>query len=60
MQRPVIIDRKTVFITSANFTSAGQTRNIEVGVLIRNARTAKRLHGYFSGLIRLNVLRRIL
>ena len=58
--KTVIIDRKTVFITSANFTGAGQSRNIEAGVLIRYPRTAKRLHGYFSGLMRLNVLRRIL
>jgi len=57
--KTVIVDRKIAFITSANFTEAGQSRNIEAGVLIRQPRTATRLHDYFSGLIATNVLRRI-
>lgn len=57
--KTVIIDRKVAFITSANFTGAAQTRNIEAGVLIRQPRIAARLHAYFSGLIATGVLRRV-
>ncbi len=47
----VIVDQKVAFITSANFTGAAQTRNIEAGVLIRQPRIAASLHSYFLGLI---------
>ncbi|MBM3793880.1 MAG: hypothetical protein FJW31_07380 [Acidobacteria bacterium] len=57
--KTVIVDRKIVFITSANFTEAAQARNIEAGVLIRQPRIAQRLHDYFTGLITTNVLRPI-
>ena len=57
--KTVVIDRKVAFITSANFTGAAQSRNIEAGVLLRQPRTAARLHAYFSGLIATNVLRRV-
>jgi phosphatidylserine/phosphatidylglycerophosphate/cardiolipin synthase-like enzyme len=57
--KTVIVDRKIAFITSANFTEAAQARNIEAGVLIRQARIAERLNGYFAGLISTNVLRRL-
>ncbi|TMQ33925.1 MAG: hypothetical protein E6K70_10465 [Planctomycetota bacterium] len=29
----IVIDRKTVFVSSANFTEAAQERNLEVGLL---------------------------
>jgi phosphatidylserine/phosphatidylglycerophosphate/cardiolipin synthase-like enzyme len=57
--KTVIVDRKTAFITSANFTGAAQSRNIEAGILLRQPRTAARLHAYFSGLIATAVLRRV-
>jgi len=57
--KTVIIDQRVAFITSANFTGAAQTRNIEAGVLIRQPRIAARLHAYFSGLIATGVLRRV-
>ena len=57
--KTVIIDRKTALITSANFTGAAQTRNIEAGVLIRYPRIAARLHAYFFGLVTSGALRRI-
>ena len=57
--KTIVVDRKTAFVTSANFTEAAQDRNIEAGVLIRLPRIAERLHAYFSGLIQTNVLRRI-
>jgi hypothetical protein len=57
--KTVIVDRKSVFITSANFTGAAQSRNIEVGILLRQPRTAARLHSYFLGLMDTQVLRQI-
>jgi len=57
--KTVVIDRKLAFITSANFTGAAQSRNIEAGVLLRQPRLAARLHGYFEGLIGTGVLRRV-
>lgn len=57
--KSVIIDQSVALITSANFTAAAQTKNIEAGVLIRRSRIVKRLHDYFSGLIATNVLKKI-
>lgn len=54
----IVVDRRTAFVTSANFTEAGQSRNIEVGVLIRHAHTAERLANYFDGLISTGALRK--
>ena len=57
--KTVVVDRKVAFITSANFTGAAQTRNIEAGILLRQPRTAARLHAYFSGLIATGALQSI-
>lgn len=57
--KTVVIDRKVAFITSANFTGAGHSRNIEAGVLLRQPRIAARLHAYFDGLKGTGVLRRV-
>lgn len=57
--KTIVIDRKVAFITSANFTGAAQTRNIEAGLLLRQPRLAARLHGYFDGLMGTGVLRRV-
>ncbi|RKH12642.1 phospholipase [Corallococcus sp. CA053C] len=43
----VVVDARRVFITSANFTDRGQTRNIEVGVLLEDARLAAVLEAQF-------------
>jgi phosphatidylserine/phosphatidylglycerophosphate/cardiolipin synthase-like enzyme len=53
----VVIDRATALITSANLTEAAQQRNIEVGILVRNAALAGRLANYFEELFSLGVLR---
>jgi len=45
----IIVDRKKVFITSANLTRAAQTKNIETGVLINDTAYAERLRNYFTG-----------
>lgn len=57
--KAVIVDGKTALITSANFTGAAQTRNIEAGVLLRQSRAVTQLHAYFAGLISTGILRRV-
>ncbi len=47
----VIVDRRICLITSANFTPAAQERNVEVGVLVRDADQVRRLSDYFDGLV---------
>jgi phosphatidylserine/phosphatidylglycerophosphate/cardiolipin synthase-like enzyme len=44
----VVVDARWVFVTSANFTDRGQTRNIEVGVLLEDSRLAAVLEAQFS------------
>ncbi len=43
----VVVDGRWVFVTSANFTDRGQTRNVEVGVLLEDARLAAVLEAQF-------------
>jgi phosphatidylserine/phosphatidylglycerophosphate/cardiolipin synthase-like enzyme len=45
----VVIDGRWVFITSANFTDRGQTRNIEVGVVLDDGHLAGVLEAQFVG-----------
>jgi hypothetical protein len=47
----VVVDERTAFITSANFTHNGQARNIETGVLIEDEKFAGELAGHWHGLI---------
>lgn len=47
----VIVDHERALITSANFTDRGQSRNIEVGVRIRDAHFAKQLEQQWNNLI---------
>jgi phosphatidylserine/phosphatidylglycerophosphate/cardiolipin synthase-like enzyme len=47
----IVVDRRIAFVTSANFTEAAQTRNIEIGALIRCERFAARLIGHFETLV---------
>ena len=47
----IIVDRRKAFITSANFTEAAQTRNIEAGILIEYEPMVLRLWRYFDSLI---------
>lgn len=47
----VIVDQRFCLITSANFTPAAQERNVEVGVLVRDAEQVMLLETYFDGLI---------
>lgn len=55
----VIIDRKKLLITSANFTEAAQRRNIEAGVILTAPIKAQQLAAYFEHLRASNGLLRI-
>jgi phosphatidylserine/phosphatidylglycerophosphate/cardiolipin synthase-like enzyme len=47
----IVVDDERAFITSANFTNRGQTRNIEAGVLIEDAAFAEELAGHWRQLV---------
>lgn len=47
----VVIDRRFALVTSANFTEAAHTRNIEVGALVRSAAFAASLADHFDALV---------
>lgn len=55
----VVVDERTAFITSANFTHNGQERNIETGVQIEDEKFARALSGHWHGLIRAGLLRSV-
>ena len=46
----VVVDEELAFVSSANFTEAAQTRNIEVGVQLRSPSFARRLTEHFEAL----------
>lgn len=47
----IVVDDERAFVTSANFTEWAQQRNVEAGVLIRNAQFARQLRQQFEGLV---------
>lgn len=53
-----VIDRRKALVTSANFTSRGQERNLEVGVLIDDPAFARRLAEQWWGLVSAGLVRR--
>jgi hypothetical protein len=53
----IAVDRKIVFISSANFTEAAQERNLEVGVLIHSPWVAAQLVRYFDTLLSAGALK---
>lgn len=55
----VVVDRRTAFVSSANFTKRAQDRNIEAGTLIRSGRYATRLADHFDALAAAGVLERL-
>ena len=55
----VIIDDTQVFLTSANFTQAGQQRNLEAGVLLQNPTLARDLTAQFDALAHASALLQI-
>jgi len=55
----VVVDDSVAFVTSANFTEWAQHRNVEAGVLVRDARVAVQLSGQFKGLVDAQLVRRV-
>lgn len=55
----VVIDRRKLLVTSANFTEAAQQKNIEMGVLCSLPHLAERVCGYLEGLRKSGLLRRL-
>jgi phosphatidylserine/phosphatidylglycerophosphate/cardiolipin synthase-like enzyme len=55
----VVVDDAATFITSANFTSAAQTTNVEVGVLVRDAEFAQRVAAQWRSLAARGLFRRL-
>jgi len=53
----VVVDRRRVFVSSANFTEAAQERNIEVGLLADNPGLADRITKHFDALVDAQVLK---
>ena len=47
----VIIDTSAALVTSANFTAAAHSRNIEAGILIRHPKHVRSIREYFDSLI---------
>jgi phosphatidylserine/phosphatidylglycerophosphate/cardiolipin synthase-like enzyme len=54
----VVVDENDVFVSSANFTEAGQERNIEVGLRLDNAWLARKLVEHFKKLAETGQFRR--
>jgi phosphatidylserine/phosphatidylglycerophosphate/cardiolipin synthase-like enzyme len=55
----IIADETQALVTSANFTEAAQHRNIEVGLMVRQATVARAIAAHFAGLIQRGVLVRL-
>lgn len=56
----IVIDRETIFVSSANFTEAAQERNIEMGLMVRSSWLAAQVTGHFDTLLGTGLLERVL
>lgn len=52
----LVIDRRTAFIGSANFSSAASSKNVELGVLLRSPELADKLHRDVDSFVNQGVL----
>lgn len=52
----VVVDTRSVFVSSANFTEAAQERNIEVGLLAKDASLAERIVRHFDSMVEAGLL----
>ncbi len=52
----LVVDLRSVFISSANFTEAAQQRNIEVGLIIHSEQLAERVTRFFSSMLSAGLL----
>ena len=55
----VVVDGLQALVTSANFTEAAQTRNVELGLLVDDRAVAGRIEEHFRSLIRNGFLERL-
>jgi phosphatidylserine/phosphatidylglycerophosphate/cardiolipin synthase-like enzyme len=55
----IVVDKKTLFVSSANFTEAAQERNIEVGVLIHSRPLAEQLVRHFDTLLSAGLMKQV-
>jgi hypothetical protein len=55
----VVVDERLTLIGSANFTDRGQTRNIEIGVLIDDASFGRQVALQWQGLINQKLVQRV-
>lgn len=55
----VVVDERLTLIGSANFTNRGQTRNIELGVLIDDASFSRQVALQWQGLINQKLVQRV-
>ena len=53
------LDQEAVFVSSANFTNAGQERNIEVGLLVRSPIVARQLARHFVKLVDVGLMEKV-
>jgi hypothetical protein len=54
----IVVDDERSFITSANFTDRGQSRNIEAGVLIEDTAFSQELAGHWRQLVSEGLVRK--
>jgi hypothetical protein len=47
----IVVDRRDLFVSSANFTEAAHERNLEVGLLIHSPVLAERVQNHFETLV---------
>jgi phosphatidylserine/phosphatidylglycerophosphate/cardiolipin synthase-like enzyme len=52
----IVVDLRSVFISSANFTEAAQQRNVEVGLIIHSEQLAERVTRFFSSMLSAGLL----
>lgn len=56
----VVVDDARAFVSSANFTQAGQDRNIEAGVVVDDAGLARQLTAQFDALVHAGAVQRVI
>ncbi len=55
----IVVDRELAFVSSANFTEAAHTKNIEAGVQLRSPSFARQLAAHFEMLVGARILKPI-
>ena len=58
--KAIIVDGRQLLITSANFSTAAQVRNIELGLKLEDSALANQLTRHFQGLRDAGLLKRVI